>query len=364
VFVRQGCLQDVEESLRNFHNFCNDKTKIIICYYNYLWEPILDIGQKLGIASPHKTLNWLSLDDIEGILKLADFELVKRERRLLFPKNIPFISTCINKYIAPMPGIRNLCLSEYVVARPRFITQEKLLSTTILIPCRNERGNIENAIKRLPDFGSHQEIIFVEGHSSDGTLDEIRRVITLYPDKDIKVFVQDGKGKGDAVRKGFSVAKGDLLMILDADLTVPPEDLPKFYRALATGKGEFINGSRLVYPIEKQAMRFLNRLGNKFFSLAFTWLLNQRFKDTLCGTKALFKRDYERLNDNRSYFGDFDPFGDFDLIFGASKLNLKIVEIPIRYRERSYGTTQISRFRHGLLLLKMTIYAFKKLKAI
>jgi len=242
--------------------------------------------------------------------------------------------------------------------------KRKDFSTTILIPCKNERDNIDPAIKRIPDFGKYQEIIFVDGHSTDGTQEEIHRIIKTHPDKDIKLILQDGRGKADAVRKGFSVATGDILMILDADLTVPPEDLPKFYMALAEDHGEFINGCRLVYSMEKQAMRFLNYFGNKFFSMMFTWILNQRFKDTLCGTKALFKKDYEKIQTNRNYFGDFDPFGDFDLIFGAVKLNLKVVEVPIRYRERTYGKTNISRFRHGWLLMKMTIFAYKKIKIL
>jgi glycosyltransferase involved in cell wall biosynthesis len=216
----------------------------------------------------------------------------------------------------------------------------------------------------LPDFGNHQEIIFVDGHSSDGTPEEVERVMRAYPTKDIKLMVQDGHGKGDAVRKGFRVAKGDILMILDADLTVPPEDLPKFYRALADDQGEFINGCRLIYPMEKEAMRSLNLLGNKLFSIMFTWILNQRFKDTLCGTKVLFRKDYEKIQAGRDYFGEFDPFGDFDLIFGAVKQNLKVVEIPIRYRDRTYGSTNISRFKHGWLLLRMTLFAYKKIKAI
>lgn len=358
-----GHLQDIEEILRGIHRFCHRNTRLVICYFNFLWEPLIRFAQKLRLAMPQGLNNWLSASDIEGVLHLSDFELIKEERRLLLPKMIPLLSSFVNRYIAPLPGIRRLCLSEFFVARPLPLSREENFSTTILIPCRNERGNIENAVKRLPVFGKHQEVIFVDGHSKDGTLEEIKRVAAAYPEKDIKFFMQDGKGKGDAVHKGFSAATGDILMILDADLTVPPEDLPKFYHALATGKGEFVNGCRLVYPMENQAMRFLNLLGNKFFSLAFTWLLNQRFKDTLCGTKALFRKDYIRLRANKAYFGDFDPFGDFDLIFGASKLNLKIVEIPIRYHEREYGTTQISRFRHGLLLLKMTVFAFKKLKA-
>jgi glycosyltransferase involved in cell wall biosynthesis len=232
-----------------------------------------------------------------------------------------------------------------------------------VIPCRNERGNIEAAVKRLPRFCEDLEIIFVEGHSADGTLLEIERVIGAYPHYDIRAFVQPGKGKGDAVRKGFSEARGDVLIILDADLTTPPESMPRFYDAIATGKGEFINGSRLVYPMEKDAMRFLNHAANRIFSLLFSWLLNQRFTDTLCGTKVLSRRNYQIIAANRSYFGDFDPFGDFDLIFGASKLNLKVLEVPVNYLSRSYGETQISRFRHGLLLLRMVVFAFRKLKA-
>jgi len=238
------------------------------------------------------------------------------------------------------------------------------LSTTILIPCRNEKGNIESAVNRIPSFGKGQEIIFVEGGSTDGSKEEIIRVIEKYPEKDLSLLIQNGTGKGDAVRKGFDAAKGDVLMILDGDLTVPPEDLPKFYNALLENHGEFINGSRLVYPMEKEAMRFLNLLGNRFFSMVFTWLLGQRFKDTLCGTKVLFKEDYDQIKKNRYYFGEFDPFGDFDLIFGATKLNLKIIEIPVRYHERTYGDTNIKRFSHGWLLLRMTWFAFKKIKAI
>jgi len=214
-------------------------------------------------------------------------------------------------------------------------------------------------------MGQYTEIIFIEGHSTDGTLEEIQRVCEKYSkQRNLRYFVQSGIGKGDAVRMGFSKASGDILMILDADLTVPPQDLIKFYNALATGKGEYINGSRLVYPMEKEAMRTLNIIGNKFFSIMFTWILGQRIKDTLCGTKALFKKHYQKIQQNRYYFGDFDPFGDFDLIFGSAKLNLKMVEIPIRYKARIYGTTNISRFKHGLLLLKMVLFSLNKLKFI
>lgn len=237
-------------------------------------------------------------------------------------------------------------------------------SATVVIPCRNEKGNVQPAVDRVPAFCDDIEFLFIEGGSSDGTWEEIERVIKMRPDLDIKALKQSGTGKGDAVRAGFDAARGDILMIQDADLTAPPEDLPKFYDALVGRRGDFINGTRLVYPMDSEAMRFLNLVANNLFSLTFTWLLNQRFTDTLCGTKVLTADHYRKIAENRAYFGEFDPFGDFDLILGAARLNMKVQEIPVRYRAREYGSTQISRFRHGMMLIRMTIFAFIKLKAI
>ena len=359
-----GFLDDCEETFSGLHSLCTSDTRLIISYYSWRWQPILTLGEKIGLKMPSLEMNWLSTEDTMGFLHLADFEPVKREWRQLIPRSLFGLGTIVNRFIGTLPLIRRLSLRNYIVARSVRKVGLGQPSTTVLIPCRNEKGNIENAVKRLPDFCEDLEILYVEGNSQDGTLDEIHRVIAAYPNKDIKVLVQDGKGKGDAVRKGFDHARGDILMILDADLTVPPEDLPKFYRAIASGKGEYINGTRLVYPMDDQAMRFLNFWANRTFSMLFTWLLNQRLTDTLCGTKVLTKKNYEKIVANRSYFGDFDPFGDFDLIFGATKLNLKVIEIPVRYAAREYGETQISRFRHGWLLLRMVLFAYKKLKIV
>jgi SAM-dependent methyltransferase len=359
-----GYLDDCEVAFERLHSLCNPDTRLIVSYYSWRWQPILALGEKIGLKMPSSEMNWLSTEDTMGFLHLADFEPVKREWRQLVPRSLFGLGTLINRFIGTLPLIRRLSLRNYLVARPVRDVKLRKTSTTVLIPCRNEKGNIENAVKRLPDFCEDLEILYVEGNSQDGTLDEIHRVIEAYPDKDIKVLVQDGKGKGDAVRKGFDHARGDILMILDADLTVPPEDLTKFYKAISSGKGEYINGTRLVYPMDNQAMRFLNFWANRTFSVLFTWLLNQRLTDTLCGTKVLTKKNYEKIVANRSYFGEFDPFGDFDLIFGATKLNLKIVEVPIRYAAREYGETQISRFQHGWLLLRMVVFAYKKLKII
>jgi len=358
-----GELEDIQSFLESLKKFCTPDTRIVIEYYSYLWQSLLKIAEATHRKIPQIEQNWLTFNDINNFLQLANFETIKKERTTLLPFNIWGISFLFNKYLAKLPFFNALTLNHFIVARPLF-EPTRDYSVTILVPCRNEKGNIEQAVSRTPSFGTHQEFIFVEGHSKDGTFEEVERVIKAYPDKDIKLFKQQGKGKGDAVRFGFAKAQNEVLMILDADLTVPPEELPKFYNAIQRGQGEFINGCRLVYPMEDEAMRFLNLVANKSFGLFFSWLLGQRFKDTLCGTKVMFKHHYEELVANRHYFGDFDPFGDFDLIFGAVKLNLKVLELPIRYKNRTYGTTQIQRFRHGLLLLKMCGFAMKKIKFI
>lgn len=356
-----GSLYDVEKSFREWHRVCHQHTKLVITYYNFLWAPLLVLAEKLHLKMPEIPHNWLSANDIHQLLYLADFEVIKSDSFLLFPKYVPLFSSFLNKYIARLPLVKRLCLVNYIVAKP--ITKErKEYSVSVIIPARNERGNIAPLVERTPKLGRHTEIIFIGGHSQDDTDEEIKRVIKRHPGKNIKFFLQDGIGKADAVRKGFDHAGGDILMILDADLSVAPEDLVKFYNAMVSGKGEFINGSRLVYPLEKQSMRFLNMLGNKFFSLMFSWILDTHIKDTLCGTKVIFAQDYQDIKANRHYFGNFDPFGDFDLLFGAAKLNLKIAELPVRYYARVYGETNISRWSHGWLLIKMTLFAMRKIK--
>lgn len=360
-----GYLEDIQKAFKCLAAVATPDTRIIMTYHNFLWSPFFSLAETMGLKMPRIKLNWLNQEDIKNLLYLEDFDLIKQGKRFIFPWKIPLLSWLLNKYIAQLPFFNNLCITGYIISRVLKPVPPDEKKVSVIIPARNEFGNIESAVLRLPKMGKSAEIIFVEGHSKDGTLAEIIRVSNKYSDKwDIKYLVQDGQGKAAAVCKGFAAATGDILMILDADLTVPPEDLPKFYNAISTGKGELINGSRLVYPMQKEAMRLLNVLGNKFFSVSFSWLLGQSLKDTLCGTKVLSRSNYNRLIRNRSYFGDFDPFGDFALIFGAAKLNLKIVEVPIRYKARAYGETQISRFKHGWLLLKMVFFAMNKIKFI
>jgi glycosyltransferase involved in cell wall biosynthesis len=298
---------------------------------------------------------------------LGGFETIRHQREILLPLPIPGVRSLFNKILVKLWPFNEFAWTNVFVARPepeKPVETAKKPKVSVIIPARNEAGNIEAAFQRLPEMGCETEMIFVEGHSRDNTVEAIHAAIKAHPERPAAFYQQTGKGKADAVRLGFEKATGDVLMILDADLTVRPEDMPRFYEALVSGKGEFINGVRLVYPMQEQAMRFLNLIGNKGFSMAFSWLLGQSIKDTLCGTKVLWKRDYERIVANRAYFGEFDPFGDYDLIFGAAKQNLKIVDMPVRYQDRTYGTTNIDRWRHGLLLLQMVAVAAFRLKFV
>ncbi len=358
-----GYLDDVWAAMRGLRRVMNRNSRLFLTYYNFVWEPLLKLAGSLGqkLAVPEQ--NWLGRQDLQNLLGLNQLEVVHSGSSLLLPARIPVISDFVNRFVGQLPGVRHLSLMQYFLARPVWEDRSPppKLSCTVVVPCRNELGNIEDIFARTPELGAGTELIFVDGNSEDGTVAAIEKLLPTRPGT--KLILQgDGKGKGDAVRKGFAAATGDVLFILDADLTVPPEDLPKFLDALAEGTGEFINGSRLVYPMEGEAMRFLNLLGNKFFSMMFTWILGRSVKDTLCGTKVLRRSAYEQIVRGRSHFGEFDPFGDFDLLFGAARLGLAIVDVPVRYRARTYGETKIDRFKHGFLLLKMTAIGLQKLK--
>jgi SAM-dependent methyltransferase len=361
-------LWDVQRVLEKLRKVTHSGTRLVLNFYNNLWRIPLTLVKWLGLGAEVLEQNWFSPHDVYNLLKLSGFEVVNRRSIVLLPINVPFLSTLLNRYLVYLPPFSWFALSNIIIARPDPARDKRNLrdapSVSVIVPARNEAGNIEDILTRVPELGSQTELIFVEGHSNDSTYDTIKQLIAKFDDKKCKLFQQTGTGKGDAVRMGFDRAQGDILMILDADMTVPPEDLSRFYDAIVGGRGEFINGVRLVYPLEDQAMRFFNILGNKFFSLAFSWLLGQPIKDSLCGTKVLWKSDYEMIAKNRDYFDNFDPFGDFDLLFGAAKLNHKIVEMPIRYRSRTYGDTNIDRWRHGWLLLKMVVFAARRIKFI
>jgi glycosyltransferase involved in cell wall biosynthesis len=379
-----GLLDDLQRTFVGLHAYCHSRTKVVMTSYNFVWEPVVTLGEKLGLKMPQPDQNWLSTNDVASILRLSEFQLDKAGAALLLPVRIPG-GDAINRFAARNPILRHLCLIQYVAATyqppaPAQLERREALTVSVVVPCRNEVGNIDAAVQRIPEMGRETEIMFIDGQSTDGTVEKIEETIASNRGRDIKLMHQVPRvvtdaageqphrmlklGKGDAVRKAFAAARGDILMILDADLTVPPEDLPKFFYPLADGLIEFANGCRLVYPMQDEAMRFPNLVGNRFFGVAFSWLLGQPIKDTLCGTKALFRKDYEAIVANRSYFGEFDPFGDFDLLFGAARLRLKIGDVPIRYRRRVAGLSKVSVLRHGILLVRMTLIGFYRLKLL
>jgi SAM-dependent methyltransferase len=359
-------LHDVQRVLSEVRRLCDHRTRIIFNFQSHLWFLPLQVARNTGLATPTLPQNWLTNEDVQNLCKLAGLEFIRSWEEILLPLRVPVLGSLCNKFLCKVWPLNHLALTHMMVARlePAPATDARQYSVSIVVPARNEAGNIAAILERTPKLGSDTELIFVEGGSTDNTYETIHTLINGQTRLPARLFKQSGQGKGDAVRLGFAKANNEVLMILDADLSVAPEDLTRFYDALAANKGEFINGVRLVYPMQKKAMRFFNLLGNKFFSLGFSYVLGQPVKDTLCGTKVLHKTDYQRIADNRAYFGEFDPFGDFDLLFGAAKQNLRIVDIPLRYQARLYGETNISRWSDGSLLMKMLLIATQKLKYV
>lgn len=357
-------IADVYKHFKELNKVSDGRTRIVIINHNYLWYPLLKLGEKIGLKMKQPDLNWLSPSDIKNFLYLAGFEIVKNERAVLLPKYIPLVSFIFNKVIAALPLINKLCFLQISVARKIPNSENKNYSVSVISPCKNEKGNIEGIIKRVPAMGKFTEIIIVDDKSTDGTGEEVEKFIKEFPEKNIKLFKGPGICKAQAVWEGFKHATGDVLMILDGDLTVIPEELPYFYEAIATCKGEFINGSRMTYQMEKEAMRPFNVVGNKFFSTVFSYLLGGEIRDTLCGTKVFLKSDYERMI---KFFGQWgeDRWGDYELLFSACKINLKIVDMPVHYVSRIYGETKMNkRIKNGLIMLRMCWTAFKKFKYV
>lgn len=353
---------DLKAVLDSVKKNCLPHTRVVVVYYNYLWQPTVRLAEKMGWRYRMEKHNWFGFNDVKNLLTLADYDFVANKRVILSPYNMWFISYFMNRFLARLPFFRLFTLMNITVARANF-APEKEASVSIVIPCRNEAGNVEDAVNRIPKLGSHTEIIFCDDKSTDGTANVVREMIAKHPDKDIKLYEGPAISKSENVWVGFDKAQCDILMILDADLTVIPEELPYFYEAIVKRKGEFINGSRLVYPMHKNAMRFFNVVGNKFFSVLFSYILDTQVKDTLCGTKVVWRKDYARIKKLRGSWGMRDRWGDYELLFSASKLNLKIIDLPVHYNERVYGDTKMTgRFKNGVIMLKICIGALRKLK--
>ncbi len=359
-----GDTVDILQALRNLRPLCQRHTRVLVITYNRLWEPLVAFAERIGMKVPRTEQNWLSTLDIANLLQLAGFEALETHRVVILPKYVPLVSAFLNRFCARLPLLKRLCMTQVVVGRlvPPPVPKEEL-SVSVIVPCKDEMGNVEDAAQRIPELGRQTEIIFCDDQSTDGTAEEVLRVQSLYLEKDIRLERGPGVCKSRNVWTGFDAATGDILMILDADLTTIPEELPYFVDVIASGQAEFVNGSRLVYPVPKGAMTTANMLGNKFFSVAFTYLLGQHVKDTLCGTKVFWRSDWERIKPMLGSWGIEDRWGDYELLFGAAKLNLKILDLPVHYQERIYGSTKMTKvFRNGLVMLRMCWHGFLKLK--
>jgi len=359
-----GDVADVQKTLLRLESACDRHTRLVIYAFNYLWEPLINLAQRLHLKIPQTEQNWLSEHDLIGLLTLSGFEWLKTYRTALFPKYVPLLSAFFNRVVAKLPLIGRLCMVEVLVARavPKPVDASSV-SVSVIVPCKDERGNIEAAVTRMPELGRSTETIFCDDKSTDGTADEVRRMQRLHPERRIRLVEGPGICKSKNVWKGFEAATGDILLILDADLTVMPEELPYFIHAITRGGAEFVNGSRLVYPIPKAAMKTANVFGNKFFSAVFSYLLGQRIKDTLCGTKVLWRSDWERIRPMIGTWGTMDRWGDYELLFGAAKLDLRILDQPVHYQERIFGATKMTQvFKNGLTMLRMCWHGFRKLK--
>jgi SAM-dependent methyltransferase len=339
---------------------CHPATRVVVSTYSNLWRPVLEVLAYARLRPRGPVRNWVAPRDLINLAELAGLEMITQRMEILVPTRSSIVSRIANGFLVRLPGLRNLALTYWLVTRPAPRKRPEP-GVSVVVPCRNEAGSIGEIVDRIPEMGSKTEVIFVEGGSTDGTRARIEEEIARRPDRDMRLVVQMGEGKWDAVQQGFAAARNEILMILDGDLTIAPEDLSKFYDALVSGRGELITGSRLVYGMEPGAMRFLNMVGNKFFAGLLSFVLGQYVKDTLCGTKVLHRDDYERILSRRDELGVEDPFGDFDLLLGAALVGLKIASLPVRYGARAYGDTNIQRFSSGGTLLKLALAGYRRL---
>jgi len=358
-----GYVNDLFMLLTALRRHTTPSSRIVIVQHNYLWRPVLRFAARLGLKRPERFRNWLSVGDLRVFLEATGFEPIGVRPKLFCPKRLLGVGPAINWMSGLLPFVGRLASTEVLVARPGDRALNAARKTaSIVLTTRDERANIEPMVKSIPELGAHTEILFVEGHSSDGTREEIERVIRAYPERNIRLLVQDGIGQGDAIRKGFNEATGDVVILLEADRTSPPEDVLKVFDVVASGRAEYVNGSRFVYPRQPGSMPTLNVIGNALFAAWFTWFLGQRTSDVLCGVKAIDRVQFRRVLRNWGFLGLYDPFGDFELAFGAARLGLKISEVPTRYACRQYGVPKTKPLRHGWMLLRMMLRATRVFK--
>ena len=347
-------VHDIWDVMGSLKPAVHEHTLLIITTNNPLWAPLLRLASNLKLRFPESPRNFITNRDICSVLHLQGFDIVEEGLTLPVPKRIPVLGDLINAIVPEVPVLRFVSSLQYIAARPRI--PRPPLSCSVVIPCHNEADNIQECLRRVPNIGTRTEIVVVDDGSTDDTCQRVKEVMAA--DSRVRLIVlEKNQGKASAVRAGFEAAEGDVLMILDADMAVTPEELPKFLTPLQDGTADLVNGTRLIYPMHGKAMKVANFLGNKGFCFLASKVIRQRVSDTLCGTKAFLKRDFVRMP-----ISGTEHWGDFDLLFGAARLKLRILEIPVHYTERRAGKSKMRAMIEGWSFLWSCLTGWRSLR--
>ncbi len=362
-------ISDIEHQLNPAKNLLNlsrivgDNTKIILLSKNMVWMILIKILKLFFSFSPKKN-NFLPSSYLDNLYSSCNLELIRQEKIIALPINIPFLTKIINR-IFRLPLLNFFCMSNIAILKKKIknSSNHKDLKISFIIPCKNEQDNIKVFEQKINENTEPDEYLFGDDNSSDKTSDEIDKLIEKLSDKKIIKYNGPGICKSENVYKGIDLSSGDIIVIYDADHTVSFEDIKFSVSIMKKTNVDFINCTRMIYPQKDGAMKFANFIGNTIFASLFSLLFKKKITDTLCGTKIFYKKDWEKIKENTSQWGMKDLWGDFDLLIGAYKNNLKITEVPVTYYERRENETKMtSLISNTLRMFFIVIYSYYKLR--
>lgn len=346
---------DLYSIFRKLKKIIHRDSKVFVIEINPFILFLLKILSRVGLLVPDFKRNMLHLSDLENLVNIFGFDIVDKGYRFAVPFKIFGLGDVINSILPRVSLLRNFCFGQYIVFRLHPLEAGKQnLSCSVVVPCHNEEGNIADCIARIPNFGAWREIIVVDDGSTDRTKDMVKKIMRGRSDIRL-ISYEKNCGKGYAVNIGWQEAKGDVFMMLDCDSTTPPEELALFHEAMEYG-AEFVNGTRVIYPREKNSIPFFNRLGVTFFAHLISWITQKRISDTFCGTKVFLKKYW-----NCFQIKEF-LWGDWDLFFTAARYRMKMLELPVHYKTRKHGVTKMRPVKHGIILLLKSVEGLRVVK--
>ncbi len=352
---------DILELLSMVNKLLGKDGIIVICSINQKWNRILNLFERLNLKDGNQKRLFINSTIVLNIAKVTGLEFVTQRNKQIFPFRMLGLGSLINNILEILffPFSFGIRIYSILNQQEKF-NEEKKYSKSIIIPAKNEEKNLKPLLNQIPELEEDHEIILAIGDSEDKTYEVAKEIkeARCWP-FEVKVIKQTGKGKANAVWEAVEEASKEVIIILDADISVNPETIVQFNSVIDTGKASFVNGTRLIYGMESGAMRIVNNLGNRIFQYIVSIIIGQKITDSLCGTKVFFRKDFNKIKLWKELVQMKDPFGDFDMIFTAGYFGLKILEIPVRYQARVYGVTQIKRFRDGY---KLIIYLLNSIK--